>query len=232
MTTGERGPTFAILPVKRFAAAKARLVPELSAGARRALAEAMVTDVVMALRRTKAIDEVLIVTAEPAVEAIGYGYGATVLADRAEHGQSAAALIGIAHALEHGAARVVLVPGDCPALDPGELAELLDRPLLGRSVTLVPDRHGSGTNALVLVPPGVIEPAFGAGSRARHEQAAAAAGVPCQVESVPTLLLDVDTADDLAALRRLLADRHGGAAHTRGILSRLAGYERPPAAGP
>ena len=223
----EDGRTYAILPVKRFAAAKARLGDELSSGTRRALAESMVTDVLMALRRTKAIHEVLIVTSEPAAEAIGHGYGATVLADDAEEGQSAATLIGIAHALEQGAARVLLVPGDCPALDPAQLAELLDRPLLGRSVTIVPDRHGSGTNALVLVPPDVIEPAFGEDSRARHEQAAAAAGVPCHVEEVPTLLIDVDTAEDLEALRRLLTDHRGGAAHTRGMLSRLAGRARP-----
>ncbi len=221
--------TFAILPVKRFAVSKARLGDDLSAGTRRALAESMATDVLMALRRTKAIDEVLVVTSEPTAEAIGHGYGATVLADHDEEGQSAAALLGIGHALEQGASRVLLVPGDCPALDPAQLTELLDRPVVGRSVTLVPDRHGSGTNALVLVPPDVIEPDFGEDSRARHERAAAAAGVPYHVESVPTLLIDVDTGDDLVALRQLLADHRGGAAHTRGMLSRLAGRERPPA---
>lgn len=225
----QRPLTYAILPVKRFAEAKARLGDDLSAGTRRALTESMVTDVLMALRRTTAIDEVLIVTSEPTAEAIGHGYGATVLPDTVEDGQSAATLIGIAHALEQGAARVLLVPGDCPALDPAQVTELLDRPATGRSVTIVPDRHGSGTNALVLVPPDVIEPSFGEDSRARHEQAAAAAGVPCQVENVPTLLIDVDTGDDLAALRRLLSEHRGGAAHTRGMLSRLDGRERPPA---
>jgi 2-phospho-L-lactate guanylyltransferase len=230
MTPAERRLTYAILPVKRFADAKVRLSDDLSAGTRRALTESMVTDVLMALRRTEAIDEVLVVTCDPTAEAIGHGYGASVVADDVEEGQSAAALIGIEHALERGAARVLLVPGDCPALDPVQLTELLDRPTLGRSVTLVPDRHGTGTNALVLVPPDVIVPAFGQDSRARHEQAAAAAGVPCAVEHVPTLLIDVDTADDLVALRQLLAEHRGGAAHTRGMLSRLAGRERPPAA--
>jgi 2-phospho-L-lactate guanylyltransferase len=232
MTPTERGRTYAVLPVKRFAEAKARLADDLSAGTRRALTESMVTDVLMALRRTQAIDEVLVVTSEPTAEAIGHGYGATVIPDHLEEGQSAAALIGIAHAIERGATRVLLVPGDCPALDPLQVTELLDRPALGRSVTLVPDRHGTGTNALVLVPPDVIAPVFGEDSRARHEQAAAAAGVPCAVEHVSTLLIDVDTGDDLAALRQLLADHRGGAAHTRGMLSRLAGRERPPATGP
>jgi 2-phospho-L-lactate guanylyltransferase len=229
--------TYAILPVKRFGIAKFRLGDELSGGTRRALAESMVTDVLMALRRTKAVSEVLLVTSEPAAEAIGRGYGATVLVDDREEGQSVATLIGIAHAMEAGAPRVLLVPGDTPALDPGELAELLDRPITGRSVVIVADRHGTGTNALLLTPPDVIEPSFGPDSRARHEKAAAEAGVPCTVEEVPTLALDVDTAEDLAQLRIALANRRGGAAHTRGMLSRLAGTRKalpppPPPAEP
>ncbi len=184
----------------------------------------------MALRRTELVDEVLVVTSEPAAEAIGRGYGANVLHDNLDDGQSAATLIGIAHALEAGATRVLLVPGDCPALDPVQLGGLLERPQIGRGVVIVPDRHGTGTNALLLTPPDVIEPSFGPGSRERHEQLAAAAGVPATVEELSTLALDVDTADDLAALREALAARRGGAAHTRGMLSRLKGWG-PPTAG-
>jgi 2-phospho-L-lactate guanylyltransferase len=218
--------TVAILPVKRFGAAKVRLGDELSGGTKRALAEAMMTDVLMALRRTKAVSEVLLVTSEPAAEAIGRGYGASVLHDDHDTGQSPAALIGVDHAIESGATRVLLVPGDCPALDPAELEDLLDRADEEPSVVIVPDRHGSGTNALLLTPPDIIEPAFGPDSRARHEQAAAAAGVACSVEHVETLALDVDTTEDLAALRTALANRRGGAAHTRGMLSRLAGTRK------
>jgi len=218
--------TFAILPVKRFGSAKVRLEDELSGGTRRALAEAMVTDVLMALRRTKAVAEVLLVTSEPAAEAIGRGYGANVLVDDRGSGQSPATLIGVAHAIEAGAARVLLVPGDTPAVDPAQLEELLARPATSRSVVIVPDRHGTGTNALLLTPPDVIQPAFGPDSREKHEQAAAEAGVPCTVEEVETLALDVDTADDLEALRIALANRRGGAAHTRGMLSRLATTHR------
>ena len=81
-----------------------RLGDELSGGTRRALAEAMVTDVLMALRRTRRVAEVLVVTSEPAAEAIGRGYGANVLVDDREEGQSAATLIGVAYALEAGRA--------------------------------------------------------------------------------------------------------------------------------
>lgn len=217
----DRPLTYAVLPVKRFAAAKARLGDDLSAGTRRALAESMVTDVVMALRRTKAIDEVLIVTSEPAAEAIGHGYGATVIADHDEAGQSAAALIGIGHALEHGAGRVLLVPGDCPALDPAQLAELLGAPAVGRSVTLVPDRHGSGTNALILSPPDAIEPAFGPGSRERHEKLARGFGHEVAIERLYSLSVDVDTYEDLAVLRQALDRNPRLAPRTAAALAEL-----------
>jgi 2-phospho-L-lactate/phosphoenolpyruvate guanylyltransferase len=230
--TPPRGPntvTFAILPVKRFSYAKERLADQLAAGTRRALAEAMLTDVLLALRRTDAIDEVLVVTSEPVADAIGRGYGAQVIEDTEEAGQSAATIIGIAAALEAGATRALLIPGDVPALDPAELTTLLERPTAGGSAIVVPDRHGTGTNALLLTPPDAIEPAFGPDSRRRHEDAAAAARLPCTIEERETLALDVDTLEDLEALRVLLAARRGGAAHTRGMLSRLAGRDRPPA---
>jgi 2-phospho-L-lactate guanylyltransferase len=90
-----------------------------------------------------------------------------------------------------------------------------------RGVVIVPDRHGTGTNALVLSPPDAIEPAFGPGSFARHVAAAEAAGVPHRVEEVPGLALDVDTPDDLAELAAALESRRGQAPSTRGALSQL-----------
>jgi 2-phospho-L-lactate guanylyltransferase len=69
-------------------------------------------------------------------------------------------------------------------------------------IVIVPDRHGQGTNALLLSPPDVMTPAFGEGSFARHAALARAAGAAPRVVDVPSLGLDIDTADDLAALRR------------------------------
>jgi 2-phospho-L-lactate guanylyltransferase len=215
--------TIAVLPVKRWSAAKRRLGDDLTGGTRRALAEAMVTDVLVALRRAKAVDEVLMVTGESGAIQLAYGYEADVVDDPADAGHNDAARRGVAEAVAREADRVLLVPGDCPALDPGELDALLSRPRGGMSeVLVVPDRHSTGTNALVLTPPDVITPAFGPGSRDRHVAAAQEAGAACAVEEVRSLMFDVDTADDLDALRELLAGATGNAAHTRGMLNRLA----------
>jgi 2-phospho-L-lactate/phosphoenolpyruvate guanylyltransferase len=212
--------TTAVLPVKRFAAAKQRLSTGLAPGTRRALAEAMLTDVLVALGRTDRVDDVIVVTAEPVAEALALGYGARVVADRLEEGQSAAAEQGLRAVRD--ADVVLLVPGDCPALDPSELDALLASVEPAPSVVVVPDRHGTGTNALVLHPPDAIAPAFGPGSRERHEDLAHDAGAVVRVEALPSLVLDVDTPDDLAAMKAALDRSHGGAAHTRGLLRRLA----------
>jgi 2-phospho-L-lactate guanylyltransferase len=214
-------PTVAILPVKTFTEAKRRLRTGLSPGARRALAEAMFCDVLIALRRCELVHSVLVVSADHGAQQIAGGYGAEVVDDR-EQGHNVAAVHGIEHALGAGADRVALVPGDCPALDPAELDALLAHPAPTGSVLVVPDRHGTGTNALVLTPPGALAPSFGPGSCQRHLEHARAAGVHGELVDVPTLALDVDTSEDLDALAQRLAGIRGGGAHTRGMLLQLA----------
>jgi 2-phospho-L-lactate/phosphoenolpyruvate guanylyltransferase len=213
--------TVAVLPVKRFGAAKQRPGEQLTPGTRRTLAEAMVADVLIALRRAASVDEVVMVTGEPAAEALARGHGAEVVRDPDDAGHSEAALRGVDWALERGAERVLLVPGDCPALAPAEVDALLAAEAGESEVVVVPDRHGSGTNALLLTPPSAIRPSFGPGSRERHEAAAAAAGVQCRIAEPFSLALDVDTIEDLDALSEALAASTGGAANTRGLLKRL-----------
>ncbi|HEX4107232.1 MAG TPA: 2-phospho-L-lactate guanylyltransferase [Solirubrobacteraceae bacterium] len=208
--------TAAVLPVKRFGEAKQRLGDALHADERASLAQAMVVDVLDALHATPALGALIVVTAEPSVAA-ALQDGATLVHDHLEGGQSAAASLGIARAIADGAERVVLVPGDCPALDPEELGALLG--VRGPGVTIVPDRHGTGTNALVLEPPDAIAPSFGPGSFERHLAAARAAGLPHRVQRPATLLLDVDTGADLQALRERLAAHPGRAVRTRAALA-------------
>ncbi len=75
-------------------------------------------------------------------------------------------------------------------------------------MTLVTDRHGTGTNALGLRPPEVIDFAFGPGSRAAHRDAANAAGAS-YLEVEGPLAFDVDTPDDLVFLESIVPERLG-----------------------
>jgi 2-phospho-L-lactate guanylyltransferase len=213
-------PALAILPIKSFEEAKRRLRHHLSAGERHALAEAMFADVLIALRRSAAVQGIIVVSAHHVAQQIAAGYGASVVEDL-NRGHNPAAALGINAAVRTGAERVLLVPGDCPALDPAELNALIDRPAPPRSVLIVPDRHGTGTNALLLTPPDALAPSFGPDSRKRHHDEATAANLDVEVVEVSSLALDVDTPDDLEALQERLDNSHGGAARTRGMLNQL-----------
>lgn len=214
--------TVAVLPIKRFTESKQRLT-ELSRGSRMALMTAMVTDVLIALRRCKEVDEVIVVTGDESASQIAVNYGAFVVADPSDLGHSQAAGIGVRAALTRGAQRVLLVPSDCPAINPKEIDQILNEHPWEASVgvTVVPDREGLGTNALIIHPPTAIAPAFGSPSLERHVEAAKAAGATVVVAKPITLLMDVDVAEDVTALRAWLEQNIGGASHTRGILPRL-----------
>lgn len=203
----------AVLPVKRFGAAKQRLAGGIDDQRRAEVVTAMLEDVLEAIGEARSIERTIVVSSEPLAAELAVGAGAEVLQDPGEGGHSGAALAGIARALELSAACVVLLPGDCPLLDARELERLLTG-MPERFVAIVPDRHGSGTNALALAPPEAIRPAFGEGSCARHVAAARQSGVPFAVEELPSLALDLDTPADVVALTRALAEQPGRAKRT------------------
>ncbi|HEX3609218.1 MAG TPA: 2-phospho-L-lactate guanylyltransferase [Solirubrobacterales bacterium] len=207
----------AVLPVKRFGAAKQRLAAGIDDERRAELVAAMLADVLEAIGEARPVERTIVVTGEPRAEELAAAAGAELVPDPDEGGHSGAALAGVARARELGAGCAVLLPGDCPLLDARELERLLTG-MPERYVAIVPDRHGTGTNALALAPPDAIRPAFGEGSRARHVAAARQAGVPFAVEELPSLALDLDTPADVVALTRELEAHRGRAKRTAKVL--------------
>jgi 2-phospho-L-lactate/phosphoenolpyruvate guanylyltransferase len=207
----------AILPVKRFARAKRRLGVAVTDSERHDLIVAMLRDVLEAISTARMIERTIVVTGEPEAQQIAAGAGAETIADTPEADHSAAAVLGVEAALAHGAECVALLPGDCPLLDAREIDRVLTG-VPGSYVTVIPDRHGSGTNGLVLAPPDAIRPAFGEGSRERHVGLARAAGIPHSVDSVESLALDLDTPADIIALTTAIEMGGGKAKHTKRAL--------------
>jgi 2-phospho-L-lactate guanylyltransferase len=194
--------TAAIIPVKRPASAHERLASALDAGSRARLAEALFFDLLSKLRRSRTIDEVIVVTADAGIARHSRWLGCEVVDREEDDGHSEAAAAGVRAAMARGNDRVAMLPTDCPLLDPGELDAHLGRS--PRSALIVPDRHGTGTNALVLCPPDAFAPAFGPDSCARHISRARATGVGFSLERIESLECDLDSLEDLNELRDAL----------------------------
>ncbi|HYM45749.1 MAG TPA: NTP transferase domain-containing protein [Solirubrobacteraceae bacterium] len=121
-----------------------------------------------------------------------------------------------------GAAETPTSPGDGES-PPGASETPVSRSAGGsppgtRTVTIVPDRHGTGTNGLLLTPPDLLPASFGPGSFERHRALARETGAVCRIERPASLLLDVDTGEDLAALRERLSCQQTRAPRTRAVL--------------
>jgi 2-phospho-L-lactate guanylyltransferase len=185
---------FVVVPVKGGAEAKSRLgVP--ARAVRTALAAALAHDTVAAAVAAMPPGRVLVVTGDPVTAGWARAAGAEVVADPGE-GLDAAALTGGAAVRSRGGADVAVLLGDHPALRPAELRAALAAAAAYQR-TVVPDADGTGT-ALLTARGADLAPRFGAGSAARHVEAAATL-LPLDL---PGLRQDVD---DLASLRAVLA---------------------------
>jgi 2-phospho-L-lactate/phosphoenolpyruvate guanylyltransferase len=197
--------TTAIVPVKGLSIANGRLDGILEAEERNRLAEALFLDLIVKLPRSRCIDDVLVVTSDESVARQARWFGHMVLVQDADEGHSEAASAGAEAAMVEGAERVAMLPVDCPMLDIEELDAHVGRS--PRSVLIVPDRHDTGTNALVLTPPDIFVPAFGPDSCARHVSRARAAGISFALEKIDSMAIDLDTPEDFGLLRdKLLLD--------------------------
>lgn len=191
------GPVIAIVPVGTLEGAKSRLGAVLDAEERHDLAASLARRTIAAAVATPAIGEVLVITPDDEVRAIALGLGARPIRQRTS-GLNDGLREARAEAVAAGAGAILILPIDLPHITPDAVEavvaslERAPRPL----VAIVADRHGRGTNALLLAPPDAIDFCFGGDSRSAHAAAAAEAGAHV-VELAGPLRLDLDTPDDL-----------------------------------
>jgi 2-phospho-L-lactate guanylyltransferase len=204
-------PTFAVVPVRALEGAKSRLGAALDAEERRDLVVSLLRRTLAAAADARRIDRTIVVSSDEEVLGIAREAGALPLRQLGG-GLNASLAQARTVAVELGARQVLVVPGDLVAISATaldavvEAAEPAAREAavsagaapgdLPSAVVLVPDRHGRGTNALLLRPPEVIPYAFGGDSRFAHAALARQAGAAYREVPGP-LELDLDTPEDL-----------------------------------
>lgn len=174
------------------ASAKTRLADALDGTARAKLAMAMLEDVIAA-SEASSFDRRVVVTESDTVTGLARRHGIESLFAGAV-GTNGAGRQALRVASRYGASRAAILAADLPLLTPSDVAELFASTA---EVTIAPDRHRRGTNAIVLVPPSVIEPAFGPNSLGIHRQRAREANRSSHLIVTRGLSTDVDTAEDL-----------------------------------
>jgi 2-phospho-L-lactate guanylyltransferase len=189
--------------MKALALAKQRLAPDVAPALRRALAVAMLEDVLVALGNTPGIDGVLVATSDPDVAAIARRHGALPTPEDADAGLNAAVAAAGRRLAREALGReppgaMLVLPGDVPGVLPGEIAAIIAAHRDGAAAVVVPAHDGRGTNALLVAPPDAIAFAYGADSFAAHCAAARDAGLAPRVLDLPGLALDCDFPADLA----------------------------------
>jgi 2-phospho-L-lactate guanylyltransferase len=209
----QHGPLIAIIPVGTLDGAKSRLGAVLDAEERLELTLRLARTTIGAAVAARLVDEVLVVTPDDGVRAFAADLGARPIRQR-DSGLNHGLVAARADAVAAGATAILILPIDLPNVTPDAIDAVAaslsepERPL----VAIVPDRHGRGTNALLIAPPDAIEVCFGGDSALAHRAAAQAAGARLIVLGGP-LGLDLDTPDDLLIAE---AGLHGGSDHEAG----------------
>ena len=202
----------AIIPVGTAEGAKTRLAETLDAEERHELVDGFLARTVVTALAVARFADVLVVSPDRGLLARATGLGARTLRQRSR-GLRAGLADARADVVAGGATAIVVLPIDLPFVSVEAVDAVIDALVApetdaGPTVVLVTDRHGTGTNALGLRPPDVIDFAFGPGSRAAHRDRAAAAGAR-YVELDGPLTVDLDTPEDLVFVESMGPERLG-----------------------
>jgi len=192
---------YAIVPVNVLKLSKARLAPLLSPLERAQLSVAMLEDTLEALRKAKRLDRITVVSADYAVRKIARLHGASWLWEGRRRDLNKAVRLGIRESKHKGASAALIIHADIPLITPREIVDFLDH-ADGYSVALAPSKEGTGTNALLMQPPGVIRPLFGRDSLQKHLALADRQGISHRVIRAIGISFDVDEPKDLRRLMR------------------------------
>jgi 2-phospho-L-lactate guanylyltransferase len=192
-----------LVPVRGLEAAKSRLGEALDAEERRSLVEGLLARTIGAAGAVPGVVAVAVVSPDREALALAGGLGAAAV-HQVGGGLNEGLEAGREWARTARPDALLVVPADLPAVDERALAAVIAAGRRaaasggpGRStVLLVPDRAGSGTNALLLAPPGAIGFRFGRDSRRAHAELARRAGAFYRELGGP-LALDLDTPEDL-----------------------------------
>lgn len=193
---------WAIVPVKPLRRGKSRLAGILSEEERTELNRSLLQNTLKTFADLREVEEVLVISRDPQALAIARQYGARTVREDGQPELNTALKRATVVAQVYATRGVLVLPADLPLVTREDVLTLIERAGEPPSVVIAPDRHGTGTNALLISPTGLIEYDFGENSFERHCQQARDAGARLEIVNLPTLGLDLDLPEDLELVRK------------------------------
>jgi len=197
-----------VLPLKAINPVKARLAPVLSPDQCEGLMKAMIEDVLAGLQACPLVEGILIVSRDPDIPALAAAYGAEVLNLESDQDLNSAVKAGTDYLHGKGVEHALILHGDIPLSSPENVTRLIEKSV-GSEMTLLPCRHGQGTNVMLTTLPAKISFLYGNNSFQRHVAAARRLDIETRVIDIPEMALDINSAADLAALCRYFLENEG-----------------------
>lgn len=194
---------WAIVPVKPLRRGKSRLSGVLSEEERTALNFSMLSHTLKTIQGVPEIEHTLVVSRDPGALALARDYAARTVQEDGSPQLNTALRRATIVAQMYASGGVLILPADLPLLTPADLRALVLEAVNPPVVVIAPDRHGTGTNALVVSPAGLIDYAFGSGSFQRHCERAQRAGVRTVICERKSISIDLDLPEDLELVRQL-----------------------------
>jgi len=187
--------TWAIIPVKRLVEAKSSLSEALTLMQRRELVLRMLVDVLNAIRGARSIVGTIVVSPDEEVLKFARANGAFGVVEPGIELNEALKL-AINHAVVKGASSVLILPSDLPLLRGADIENIIAMASPPRDVVIAPSKD-NGTNALLLLPPDVINLRFGGESFPSHLAEARMISIRPHIYRSITVAIDVDDVEDL-----------------------------------
>ena len=189
---------WAIVPVKPLRRGKSRLADTLNEDERAELNSQLLKHTIETLKETAKVEAILVISRDPKALAIAHDLGARTIREDGAPDLNTALKRATAIAKMYTTNGVLVLPADLPLISKEDVEKLIDTAKeYQRVVVITPDRHGNGTNALLVSPSGIIEYDYGEKSFERHCQRAREAGARLEICQLPSVELDLDLPEDL-----------------------------------
>lgn len=188
---------WAIVPVKPLRRGKSRLSEVLTQEERADLNRRLLAHTLDTLTSIPEIEHVLVVSRDQSALAMARDYGARTVQENGAPQLNKALARATIVAKTYATRGVLILPADLPLITAEDVRTMLDRANDPPVVVVAPDRHGVGTNALLVCPAGLIDYEFGPGSFQRHCEMARQVGARLEICELPSLALDMDLPEDL-----------------------------------